>query len=110
MSFIRKKVSAYPWPVEVRKPSEEVAGEFETHKFIVKFKRLSKKALNEFTEKEDLEALQKIVAGWSDIKDEEGKDIAFSAKTLKEMADDIDFVNGVVSAFTKFYANADEKN
>ena len=72
MSFIRKKVSAYPWPVEVRKPSEEVAGEFETHKFIVKFKRLSKKALNEFTEKEDLEALQKIVAGWSDIKDEDG--------------------------------------
>ena len=54
MSFIRKKVSAYPWPVEIRKPSEEVIGEFETHKFTIRFKRLAKKELNDFQEKEDL--------------------------------------------------------
>ena len=56
MSFIRKKVSAYPWPVEIRKPSEEVVGEFETHKFTIRFKRLAKKELNDFQEKEDYDA------------------------------------------------------
>ena len=34
MSFIKKKVDAYPWPVEVRKPSEEIAGDFEIQKYI----------------------------------------------------------------------------
>jgi len=110
MSFIKKKVSAYPWPVEVRKPSEEVAGEFETHKFTIRFKRLAKKELNEFQEKEDYEALKTIIAGWSEIKDEEDKDVLFSQKNLKDFSEDVDFVQGVVAAFGKFYATADEKN
>ena len=73
MSFIRKKVSAYPWPVEIRKPSEEVVGEFETQKFTIRFKRLAKKELNDFQEKEDYDALKSIIVGWSDIKDEDDK-------------------------------------
>ena len=110
MSFIRKKVSAYPWPVEIRKPSEEIIGEFETHKFTIRFKRLAKKELNDFQEKEDYEALKSIIVGWSDIKDEEDKDIPFSQKNLKDFSEDVDFVQGVVAAFQKFYAMADEKN
>tara|TARA_B100000131_G_scaffold311626_1_gene344702 strand:+ start:491 stop:823 length:333 start_codon:yes stop_codon:yes gene_type:complete len=110
MSFIKKKVSAYPWPVEVRKPSEEVIGEFEIHKFTIRFKRLAKKELTEFQGKEDYEALKTIITGWSDIKDEEEKDIPFSQKNLKDFSEDVDFVQGVVAAFQKFYAMADEKN
>ena len=110
MSFIKKKVDAYPWPVEVRKPSEEIAGDFEIQKFTIKFKRLSKKELNAFTENEDYEALQKIVVGWSDILDEVGKDVPFTQKNLKEFAEDVDFSNGVINAFQSFYATADEKN
>ena len=75
MSFIRKKVSAYPWPVEIRKPSEEVVGEFETQKFTIRFKRLAKKELNDFQEKEDYDAMKSIIVGWSDIKDEDDKEI-----------------------------------
>ena len=110
MSFIKKKVSAYPWPVEIRKPSEEIIGEFETHKFTIRFKRLAKKELNDFQEKEDYEALKTIIVGWSDIKDEEDKDIPFSQKNLKDFSEDVDFVQGVVKAFQTFYATADEKN
>ena len=49
MAFIRRKSKAYPWPVEIKRPSETNAGEFETEKFTVKFKRLNKKELNTFT-------------------------------------------------------------
>ena len=34
MAFVRKKSKVYPWPVEVKRPSESVPGEFETTKFI----------------------------------------------------------------------------
>ena len=61
MSFIKKKVSAYPWPVEIKKPSEEIIGEFETHKFTIRFKRLAKKDLNDFQDKEDYEALKTLI-------------------------------------------------
>jgi hypothetical protein len=110
MAFIKKKVDAYPWPVEVRKPSIEIAGDFEIQKFTIKFKRLSKKELNAFTDNEDYEALQKIVVGWSEILDEEEKDVPFTQKNLKDFAEDVDFSNGVIKAFQDFYATADEKN
>ena len=110
MSFIKKKVSAYPWPVEIRKPSEEVIGEFETHKFTIRFKRLAKKELNDFQDKEDYEALKTIITGWADIKDEEDKDIPFSQKNLKDFSEDVDFVAGVVAAFQKFYSTGKEGN
>ena len=43
MAFIRRKSKAYPWPVEIKRPSETNAGEFDTDTFTVKFKRLTKK-------------------------------------------------------------------
>ena len=43
MAFIRRKSKAYPWPVEIKRPSETNPGEFETDTCTVKFKRLTKK-------------------------------------------------------------------
>jgi len=34
MAFIRRKSKAYPWPVEIKRPSETNPGEFDTDKFI----------------------------------------------------------------------------
>ena len=59
MSFIRKKISAYPWPVEIKKPSETKPGEFETSTFIIKFKRLKKSELTKFETDQDFGALKK---------------------------------------------------
>ena len=110
MSFIRKKISAYPWPVEVKKPSETTPGEFEVSTFIIKFKRLKKSELTKFEAEQDYGALKKIIVGWSQIQDEEGKDIVFCDKELKAFSEDVDFVAGVVQAFSAFYQNAQEKN
>ena len=110
MSFVRKKISAYPWPVEIKKPSETTPGEFESSTFIIKFKRLKKSELTKFEAEQDYGALLKIIVGWSQIQDEEGKDIPFSDKELKAFSEDVDFVAGVVQAFGDFYKNANAKN
>ena len=44
------------------------------------------------------------------IKDEEGKAITFTDKNLREFSEDVDWVAGVVTAFTDFYQNAQGKN
>ena len=110
MAFIRRKSKAYPWPVEVKRPSETNAGEFETDKFTIKFKRLAKKELNAFTEAEEDKALEKIVVGWSGISEEDGTEIPFTKATLKEFSEDVDFVAGVVEAFQSFYTKGKEGN
>ena len=110
MSFIRKKISAYPWPVEIQKPSETKPGEFESSTFVPPFKRLKKSELTKFEAEQDFGALKKIIAGWSQIQDEDGKDIPFSEKELKAFSEDVDFVAGVVQAFGDFYRNANAKN
>ena len=33
MAFVRKKTKVYPWPVEVKRPSEDIPGEFEKFEF-----------------------------------------------------------------------------
>ena len=110
MSFVRKKISAYPWPVEIKKPSETTPGEFESSTFIIKFKRLKKSELVKFDAEQDFTALKKIIAGWDQIEDEEGKDIPFTDKELKTFSEDVDWVAGVVNAFSDFYQNAQGKN
>ena len=110
MAFVRKKTKVYSWPVEVQTPSEEKVGEFETTIFTGKFVRLSRKELDTFDSSTEFEALKKVLVGWSDVNEEDGTPIEFNDKTLKEFAEDIDFVAGVLAAFKKFYANAQSGN
>ena len=110
MAFVRKKTKVYPWPVEVKRPSETKAGDFETSSFTGKFIRLSRKELDTFDSSTEFEALKKVLVGWEDISEEDGTPIEFNDKTLKEFSEDIDFVAGVLDAFKKFYANAQSGN
>ena len=110
MAFIRKKTKVYSWPVEIKTPSETNIGEFETTTFIGKFVRLSREELDSFESATEFEALKKVLVGWSDVNEEDGTPIEFNDKTLKEFAEDIDFVAGVLDAFKKFYANAQVGN
>jgi len=110
MAFVRKKTKVYSWPVEVKTPSETNIGDFETTAFTGKFKRLSRKELDEFESATEFEALKKVLVGWIDINEEDGTPVDFNDKTLKEFAEDIDFVAGVLEAFKKFYANAQSGN
>ncbi len=110
MAFVRKKVEAFPWPVEIKKPSEEKPGEFEKSTFTIIFKRLSRSKLEKFGQLEETKALEQVVVGWSEITDEEGNQIPFSTKVLKEFADDVDFVGAVIKGYQDFYGTAQEKN
>lgn len=110
MAFVRKKTKVYSWPVEVKTPSETKVGEFDTTSFTGKFVRLSRKELDSFESASEFDALKKVLVGWEDVNEEDGKPIQFSDKVLKEFSEDIDFVAGVLDAFKKFYSNAQMGN
>ena len=110
MAFVRKKTKVYPWPVEIKTPSETKIGEFETTEFIGKFIRLSRTELDSFESSTEYEALKKVLFGWEGVTEEDGTPIEFNDKTLKEFSEDIDFVAGVLDAFKKFYGNAQMGN
>ena len=110
MAFVRKKTKVYPWPVEVKTPSETNIGEFDSTSFTGKFIRLSRKELDTFDSATEFEALKKVLVGWEDINEEDGTPISFSKTILKEFAEDTDFVAAVLAAFKKFYANAQVGN
>ncbi len=110
MAFVRKKVECFPWPIEIRKPSEDKPGEFETSSFTIIFRRLSKTKLEKFGDMNEVKALEQVVTGWSEITDEEGGQIPFSTKVLKEFADDMDFITAVMKAYQDFYGTAQTKN
>tara|TARA_R100000234_G_C4994327_1_gene177090 strand:+ start:586 stop:918 length:333 start_codon:yes stop_codon:yes gene_type:complete len=110
MAFVRKKSKVYPWPVEVKRPSESVPGEFETTKFIGKFARLDRSSLDKFDNEDEFSALSKILVGWEDVNEEDGTVIEFNKTILKEFSEDVDFVKGVLDAFKAFYGNAQSGN
>ena len=110
MAFVRKKTKVYSCPVEVKRPSETVPGEFETTEFIAKFVRLTKTELNGFDEQDEFDALSKILVGWDEVKEEDGSPIVFSKPVLKEFSDDVDFVQGVLDSYKGFYGNAQSGN
>ena len=110
MAFVRKKSKVFPWPVEVKRPSETNPGEFESFTFEGKFTRLTRSELDKFEEEDEFDALKKILVGWSDINEEDGTPVNFSNENLKEFAEDVDFVKGVLEAFRSFYGNAQAKN
>jgi len=82
----------------------------EEQKFVIKFKRLGRKELTAFDSLPEDEALETIVKGWEGFTEEDGTEIPFSKKTLLELADDLDFVTGVIAAYKEFYQGAEVKN
>ena len=110
MAFVRKKTKVYPWPVEVKRPSESIPGEFEKFEFKGKFVRLTRTELDKFEDEDEFTALEKILVGWEDVNEEDGTPITFSKTTLKEFSEDVDFVKGVLEAFRGFYGNAQSGN
>jgi hypothetical protein len=110
MAFVRKKTKVYPWPVKIERPSESKPGEFEEFSFTGQFVRLSRTELDKFDDENEFSALQKILVGWEDIKEEDGTPIVFTKEVLKEFSEDVDFVKGVLNAFKAFYGNSQAKN
>lgn len=111
MTFVRKKTKTFKWPVVVREPSETDAGVYEENEFIGIFKRLKvseyQKAVEEKTE---FEMLKMMLVGWEDMKEEDGQDISYNDKNIKDLMEDADWIKAVSSAYTQSLTGEKVKN
>ena len=110
MAFVRKKVKTFKWPVEVQEPSDTKPGEFKKSEFTAIFKRVKLSELEGLSEAEGASLLKKVLVGWEGINDEDGNEVKFSKAELDEFADDVDWLKGVLAAYTKTYGEAQAGN
>ena len=110
MAFVRKKVKTFKWPVEVKEPSVDRAGEFDTFEFVALFKRVKLSEIEQMGDDSGLPLLKKVLVGWEGIEDEDGNPVPFSSKELELFADDVDWLKAVLSAYTSTYAEAEAGN
>jgi len=108
MSFVRKKVKTFKWPVTVEEPAD--GGVFDSSTFDITFKRLGRKEFATLSEKGDLILLKAVVLAWDGIDDEEGKAVPFSLEALKEFSDDPYWIRGVLKAYTETFDGAKQGN
>ena len=109
MAFVRKKVKTFKWPVEVKEPSSERPGEFDTSDFVAIFKRVKMSELEKMGDATGLPFLEKIMVGWEGI-EEDGQELPFSKAMLKEFADDVDWLKSVLNAYTATYSEGEAGN
>lgn len=110
MAFVRKKVKTFKWPVEVKEPSETKPGKFESHEFTATFNRVSRSAIQGFSDDDEVALLHMILADWEGIEEEDGTPVVFSKKTAEEFADDPYWIKAVIGAYTSSYTEAEAGN
>lgn len=108
MAFVRKKSSSFKWPVTVEFPVD--GGRFETESFDAVFKRIGRKEFQRLIDKGDLDLIETVLEGWEGVKDESGKDIAFTPAAMKDMLDDPCFTKGIITAYLASLEGAKAKN
>ena len=110
MAFVRKKEKTFKWPVRVEEPSETKPGKMEASEFTAIFKRVKLSELETLNESAGVELLKKVLVGWEGVTDEDGDDIPFSVHELEDCADDVDWLKGVLSAYTNTYGEGQAGN
>jgi hypothetical protein len=114
VTFVRKKVKSFKWPVTVEEPAD--GGVFDSSTFDITFKRLGRKEFSKLSEKGDLPLLKAIVLDWDGIDDEtasatgEVTPLPFSVTALTEFADDPYWVRAVLKAYTETFDGARQGN
>ena len=114
MAFVLKQSETFSWPVTFDLPVD--GGLHETQTFDVHYKRMPQKWIREIARKieadkvTDTEVAKEIVAGWTGITDEAGKEIPFSQKALEQILDIPTLSGSVVLAFFKATSGVKEKN
>jgi hypothetical protein len=114
MAFVLKQSETFSWPVTFDLPVD--GGLHETQTFDVHYKRMPQKWIREIAKKieadkvTDTEVAKEIVAGWTGITDEAGKEIPFSQKALEQILDIPTLSGSVVLAFFKATSGVKEKN
>lgn len=115
MAFILKKDPTFLWPVSVELPDD--SGEFVAFSFKVQYRRMTQAYAKEVAIKLntgaeiDMDATaREIIAGWDEIKDDDGKEIIFTPKALDELLKIPTMAAELVGAWLNASAKVKEKN
>lgn len=123
MSFVLKQSATYTWPITLILPVD--GGRREKHTFDGEFKRLPQSRINEIVRQaramergrlgedevlEDQDAAKEILAGWSGVVDDDGKEIPFSDSNLNQLLEIPTIAGQIVRAWFESLEVAKRKN
>ena len=123
MSFVLKQSASYTWPITLVLPVD--GGRREKHTFDGEFKRLPQTRINEIVRLaremergrlneddalEDQDAAREVLAGWSGIVDDDGKEVPFSDGTLTQLLEIPTVAGQIVRAWFESLEVAKKKN
>lgn len=115
MAFVLKQSASYKWPVSFKLPVD--GGKYEKQTFEAEFKRLPQARLNEIQDAvrertraaqagESIEGMisdesvaDEILIGWSNILDEDGDEVPYTAANKKQLLEVPVLASSIIVAF-----------
>jgi hypothetical protein len=123
MAFVLKQSNTYTWPVALVLPVD--GGRRDKHTFDGEFKRLPQTRINQIVrlarasergrlnddeELLDQDAAKELLAGWSGVVDDDGKEIPFSDSALAQLLEIPTVAGQIVRAWFESIDTAKRKN
>jgi hypothetical protein len=123
MAFVLKQSATYKWPVTLIIPAD--GGRREKHTFDGEFRRIPQARINEIRrlgrlqelgrldpeeEIQDQDGAKEILAGWSGVVDDEGKEIPFSEAALNQLLEIPTVAGQIIRAWGESIEVAKRKN
>lgn len=123
MAFVLKQSNTYTWPVALVLPVD--GGRRDKHTFDGEFRRLPQTRINQIVrlarasergrlnddeELLDQDAAKELLAGWSGVVDDDGKEIPFSDSALAQLLEIPTVAGQIVRAWFESIDTAKRKN
>lgn len=123
MAFVLKQSNTYTWPVALVLPVD--GGRRDKHTFEGEFRRLPQTRINQIVrlarasergrlnddeELLDQDAARELIAGWSGVVDDDGKEIPFSDSALAQLLEIPTVAGQIVRAWFESIDTAKRKN
>lgn len=123
MAFVLKQSSTYTWPIQIVLPTD--GGRKEKFTFDGEFRRLSQTRINELrrvaramelgriSDEEELvdqDGAREVLAGWSGVVDDDGKEIPFTESALAQLLEIPNVAGQILKAWFESIEVAKRKN
>lgn len=122
MAFVLKQSPTYKWPIPLVLPTD--GGRREKHTFDGEFRRLPQSRINEVIrlarlqergkvddeELQDGDLAREVLAGWSGVTDDDGKEIPFSETALGQLLEIPTVAGQIIRAWFDSIEVAKKKN
>lgn len=123
MAFVLKQSTTYTWPIQIVLPTD--GGRKEKFTFDGEFRRLSQTRINELrrvaramelgrvSDEEELvdqDGAREVLAGWSGVVDDDGKEIPFTEAALTQLLEIPNVAGQILKAWFESIEVAKKKN